>query len=229
LTVGPELPGRTARFHFDPMHDSADIPSIDEIVRWAMGRAEVEGSPLHSSLASVRTSRKARLSPLQRIAELMPPIRERGDGRLLETITASMRRRLSPARDMMEEFGMDLRAHRFLGLTLEALASYAMMAPIEDEQRRFLADNPDFPREDVDRIVQVLDQIDTEQRMAASLAAIRVGLENDALMALMTSEKLVRDRPRHVAAMKAAIDEVRQVEMRERLVDMIAKVEAASQ
>jgi hypothetical protein len=220
------LPVRGARFHFDPLHDASGIPSTDELVEWAMERAEAEGSPLSTSLASVRTSRKARLSPLQRIAELMPPVRRRRDAGLLETVTASMRRGLSPARDMMEEFGVDLRTHRFLRLTLEALASYAMMAPIEDEQRRFLADNPDFPTEDVDRVVQVLDQIDTEQRMAASLAGIRAGLENDALMALMTSEELIHDRPRHLAAMKAAIDEIRQIEMRERLVDMISKVEA---
>jgi len=219
-------PARSARFHFDPLHDASCMPSVDEIVEWAMGRAAVEGSPLHLSLSSVRSSRKARLSPLQRIAELMPPVRQRGEARLRERITASMRRGLAPACGMMREFGVDLRTHRFLGLSLETLASYAMMAPIEEEQRRFLAANPDFPVEEVDRIVEVLDQIDTERRMAASMAGIRVSLENDALMALMTSEELMHDRPRHIAAMKAAIDEVRQVEMRERLADMIAKVEA---
>lgn len=222
-------PGRGARFHFDPLHDASGLPSLDELVDWALARAETEGSPLHASLASVRHSRRERLSPLQRIMEIMPPVADRRDARLIGKVTASMRRELAVAMDMMTEFGVDIRLHRFLALSLETLASYAMMAPVEMEQRRFLADSPGFPAQDVAKIVSVLDQIDTEQRIAATLAGIRASLENDALMALMTSDELMRDRVRHMAALKAAVDEVRQVEMRQRLIDMIDKVEAGAQ
>lgn len=216
-----------AHFHFDPLYDASGVPSLDELVNWAMARTESAESPLHASLISVYRSRVNRLGSMARLLEFVPPMSRRRKARLDGIIVDSMRRELRRARDLMLEFGIDLRTHRFLGLTLETLASYAMMAPIELEQRQFLADRPDFPAEDAGRILEILDQIDTEQRSAACHASIRVGLENDALISIMISKELAKDRERHIAAMKAAIDEVHQVEMRERLVDMIAKVEAA--
>lgn len=226
MTTVATAPTSMARFHFDPQYDASTVPSVDELVSWAMSKTTDAESPLHSAMTSVRRSRRSRIGVIGLLAGLMPTVAHRRDAALTDMVTASIRTAMEAVHGTMTEFGVDLREHRFLAASFEALVSYAVIAPIEMEQRRLIIGNPDFTAADMYRIESVLDEIDTEQRIAASHAGIRASLENDALTALLSSEDLGADRGRHVAAMKAAIYEVRQVDMRQRLVDMIATVEA---
>ncbi len=216
----------SARFHFDPRHDASVVPSLEQLVEWACERSRTPDTAMHVGMASVHRSRRERLTPVGKALHVIPAIERRRRAEVERISMDALRSELHPVRMTMVEFAADLRSHRLLSGSLDALASYAVMAPIEREQRDLLAKNPGFPKGMAGELERILDQIDTEARIAACHAGIRAALENEALMALLEHEDLARDPARHVSALKAAVDEMRQVDMRRRLLDMVAEIEA---
>lgn len=220
---------RGARFHFDPLHDVSTVPSIDELTAWAIKRAAVPQSAMNVAMKSVHESRAGQMTIIGRFLRLVPSLERRRRAEVDRVCIEAIRREIAEVRSTMLEFGVDLTTHALLWRSLEAIMSYAVMSPIEREQRAVLDQATDCPRSLTEELAITLDQIDTERRIAASHAGIRATLENEALMAIMEHDDFIRDRDRHIGALKAAVDEMRQVDMRQRLVDMIARVEASRQ
>lgn len=217
-----------ARFHFDPTHDPAQAPSHDDLRRWIAARMDTPGSYLHMGTSAVVRIIDLRPGWSRTLAGLLPAWRRHRIARERRRCLDAALLAVTTTRDVMLEFGVDLTVHPTLSGTFEAIAAVGVLGINERGSREFVERARaewDYLDEEIDLLDQMLDRMDTEMRATEYEAQIRADLEAEALHHLVMDEDPALTAPMRIAALRAAVDEVRQVNLRQAVVTLLARID----
>ena len=212
----------SARFHFDPLHDPSHVPSRDVVHGWLMERAEMEGSPMAYAMTAVGGLQPLWARTREGLGRLASLVTGRSRPTTRQRYMAGAEVAVASTLRTMKEFAVDPIRHATLSHAFEEIAAIAVVGVGEMECRRSMEstgrmDDPSG------RLATMLDEVDTERRIAEVNARIRVDLELEALSNLLTNDELRGNGTRMIAALHAAVAEMRCVDMRGRLADILAR------
>jgi hypothetical protein len=216
------VPGTTARFLFDPLHDPDGTPSLGHVERWAQSMLRTEGSKVHSS--AVSTSRALPKRSLWDALRSLQPGSRRSD--LERSVSACLPHLLKEAarvHDATREFGVDPSSHPLVAELAERLFAFSCFIPQVEHARELVAQTPHYPLSAT--LGRTMDEIDLTARMDRMRAKIREALEVEALTNIVESSDVPEDRPRIIAGMRAALDEITDPDIRARLVAALSRVD----
>jgi hypothetical protein len=220
-TPGPN----SARFHFDPGHDPSAVPSMAAIEAWARRRMRREGSHLAMGYGTMVRSPMLRHGLRDRLTWGIPLLRRRMLRRIEERCVEAIMRELAPVHETMREFAVDLTVHATLADKFEAIATIAAMSPHEHDSRRFVEKHRSEDLPGLEDLSRLLDQMDSELRIAEYHAGIRAALETEALLNIVLPGGIEPSRASRIRALRASLDEVRQIDMRETVLRVLEQVE----
>lgn len=202
----------SGRFHFDPQHDPATVPSRSDIVDWAAGQMQVEKGHVWEAVQG-ELRKESRTGGLKRVLRWIPALRRRHEARVRKTCLDAIAATLPDMHALAREYAVDPLTHHSLGPVMKGYVSLAVYEMTNREMRVFVDTHPDQADVGIAQIRAMLDEMDTERRRRDYLRGAKETLENEALINLLTSDQLTGDKQRQIAAFEAALDEVRNEEM----------------
>jgi len=202
----------SGRFHFDPQHDPACVPSHADIIEWAARQMLVTKSHVWEA-AQGEFRKEKRTGGLKRLLRWIPAVRRRHEAQVHRSCLDAIAASLPDMHTLAREFAVDPLTHHSLGPIMTGYASLAVYEMTNREMRAFVDGHPDQDDPGIAEIRRMLEEMDTGRRRREYLRGAKETLENEALINLLTSDQLKNDKRRQIAAFEAALDEVRNEEI----------------
>ena len=214
---GPPPGPSSGRFHFDPEHDPSRTPPLEALVAWARGLLDDESTHM-ARMAGIVGGWNGRRGLMRRL------LARRSRRRAGERCMAEAERELARVHDVAREFGIDPLAHPMLATRLDELLGAAAISVAVADQRRFVEEHPELEGPGMDDIRRMTTEIDPAERIERVHAHIRGILENEAVLNILRGRRMQGDRRRQIDALRAALDEVQDEDVRTAIRRTVAAV-----
>lgn len=201
----------TARFHFDPEYDVSRTPSLDDFISWLKDSTQEnadEGLPRAACIASRIDDQRPYVV---RLLTSVLGIGRRGRRKAERACIAWAMPEIRRIHEIAREFDVDPRSHELSDIVKSMVTIVIYDRSIERASRL-------MPNEEL-----VLP--DTEKALAPSWTALRSRMESEALANIMDSTSLRSEWPRMIAALRASREEIADVDMRDRIDEVVEHVE----
>lgn len=215
-------PVDTARFLFDPLHDQSRAPSIGRIEKWAVEKLREPGSPVHEAASSTARALATR-TWRHFISDLLPGRDRRRVDRSLNICLPFLLEEAQAMRTMAREFAIDPMSHPAVSHMAEALFAYSCFVPQLRNAEDLLERHPGHPG--WMSLARTMSGTDLPRKIGRMRSDMRKRLEIEALDAMVKSCAGPEDRPRVIAGMKAALDEITDADLVDRLNDVLSRVD----
>lgn len=225
MTTVPQTiaaPGTSARFLFDPLHDPDGTPALGHVERWALSMLQNEGTKVHASAVSTSRALPTR-SLWDALSGMLPGSRRRNLERSVSACLPHVLKEAARVHDATREFGVDPSSHPLVADLAERLFAFSCFIPQVEHAKDLVAKTPNYPLSAT--LGRTMDEIDLPARMDRMRAKIREALEVEALTNIVESSDVPEDRPRIIAGMRAALDEVTDPDIHARLVVALSRVD----
>lgn len=215
----------TARFVFDPLHRPEGSPSLAAMRTWALSMMVDEGSDLGSAVEST-----ARILPSRSLTSMLRDRLPGGRARRLERARRAcivhVVDHVERCHEAIREFGLDPREHAILKARIERILALSCFLVQEEVVREMIRGQDD---EVACRILkETMDEVDVSGKIEEGHSGIREILEIEAVANIVTSSEDPADRPRIIAGLKAALDEVVDADIHDLLKDALTRIDGSA-
>lgn len=203
-TDGVETPN-SARFVFDPLHRPDGTPSFEALREWAIARMDDPSTPIGAVVGSTAEALPSR-SWAGILRDLLPGGRSRRMERAAQACLVHLVDEARRCHDAVREFGVDPRSHALLSDAMERVLATACFLVQEENARRLIAEGAEDAL--TRTLSRIMDDIDVRRSIEKGRVAMREMLEIEALTNIVNASDRPEDRPRIIAGLRAALDEI---------------------